>query len=128
MGRREVRQPGIQCSLAPQQPASLRISVTYSCCPSCCPARSTGKGLELVRLFYNLLPQRHRWAEKQGDLAEFVVDETFSVPGVGTVVAGTVKKGVIVPNTTLLMGEWVQHARAEEGQRVGLLPSSLCPP
>lgn len=81
-----------------------------------------------MRLFYNLLPQRHRWAEKQGDLAEFVVDETFSVPGVGTVVAGTVKKGVIVPNTTLLMGEWVQHARAEEGQRVGLLPSSLCPP
>ena len=24
----------------------------------------TGSGLELVRLFYNLLPQRHRWAEK----------------------------------------------------------------
>jgi GTPase len=60
--------------------------------------------LDLVRLFYNLLPQRHRWAEKQNDLPEFVVDETFSVPGVGTVVAGTVKKGTIHPNTTLLMG------------------------
>jgi len=64
----------------------------------------TGTGLELVRLFYNLLPQRHRWAEKQREPAEFVIDETFSVPGVGTVVAGTVKRGVIAPNASLLLG------------------------
>eukprot|EP00955_Chlamydomonas_euryale_P071922 361244-Chlamydomonas_euryale.AAC.1 len=63
-----------------------------------------GTGLELVRLFYNLLPQRHRWAEKQREPAEFVIDETFSVPGVGTVVAGTVKRGVIAPNASLLLG------------------------
>ena len=62
-----------------------------------------------MRLFYNLLPQRHRWAEKQRELAEFVVDETFSVPGVGTVVAGTLKKGTLSPNMTLLMGGWVQQ-------------------
>ena len=63
-----------------------------------------------MRLFYNLLPQRHRWAEKQRELAEFVVDETFSVPGVGTVVAGTLKKGTLSPNMTLLMGAWVGPA------------------
>jgi len=40
----------------------------------------------------------------QGKLAEFVIDETFGVPGVGTVVAGTVKQGIIKPNTTLMMG------------------------
>jgi GTPase len=33
-----------------------------------------------------------------------MIDETFSVPGVGTVVAGTVKKGEIRPNTPLLLG------------------------
>jgi hypothetical protein len=41
-----------------------------------------------VRLFYSLLPQRHRWVEAQAQAAEFIIDETFGVPGVGTVVAG----------------------------------------
>jgi hypothetical protein len=39
-------------------------------------------------MFYSLLPQRHRWVEAQGQAAEFIIDETFGVPGVGTVVAG----------------------------------------
>lgn len=30
----------------------------------------TGKGLDLVRLFYSLLPQRHRWVEAQAQAAE----------------------------------------------------------
>ncbi len=29
-----------------------------------------------MRLFYNLLPQRQRWVDKQRELAEFVIDET----------------------------------------------------
>jgi GTPase len=41
-----------------------------------------------VRLFYSLLPQRHRWVEAQQQAAVFIIDETFAVPGVGTVVAG----------------------------------------
>lgn len=45
-----------------------------------------------------------RWAERIGEPAEFVIDETFGVPGVGTVVAGTLKKGTIGPNATLLLG------------------------
>lgn len=63
-----------------------------------------GAGLDLVRLFYNLIPQRQKWAERQREYAEFIIDETFGVPGVGTVVAGTVKRGVIGPNTPLLLG------------------------
>lgn len=77
---------------------------TDSLAPIFLTSAVTGKGLDLVRLFYNLLPQRHRWVDRQKELAEFVVDETFTVPGVGTVVAGTVKKGVITPNATLLIG------------------------
>ncbi|EFN58066.1 hypothetical protein CHLNCDRAFT_57128 [Chlorella variabilis] len=64
----------------------------------------TGRGLDLIRLFYNLLPQRHNWFERTSEHAEFIIDETFGVPGVGTVVAGTVKRGVIAPNSTLLLG------------------------
>ena len=33
----------------------------------------TGEGLDLVRLFYNLLPQRVDWAERAAGHAEFVV-------------------------------------------------------
>lgn len=42
--------------------------------------------------------------EAASQYVEFIIDETFGVPGVGTVVAGTVKKGVITANTTLLLG------------------------
>ena len=48
-------------------------------------------------------PHHHRF-EKESETAEFVIDETFGVPGVGTVVAGTVKAGSIAPNATLLIG------------------------
>jgi hypothetical protein len=42
--------------------------------------------------------------EAASQFVEFIIDETFGVPGVGTVVAGTVKRGVITINTTLLLG------------------------
>eukprot|EP00879_Flechtneria_rotunda_P026101 GHRR01027789.1.p2 GENE.GHRR01027789.1~~GHRR01027789.1.p2 ORF type:complete len:125 (-),score=26.04 GHRR01027789.1:383-718(-) len=53
-----------------------------------------GKGLDLVRMFYSLLPARHRWVEAQAQAAEFIIDETFGVPGVGTVVAGKPQGGL----------------------------------
>ncbi len=92
----------------------------------------TGDGLELVRLFFNLLPQRQRWADKVSgcmfaaqneswaclgsltaeghshaqvnDAVEFIIDETFQVAGVGVVVAGTVKRGTLVQGASLLLG------------------------
>jgi hypothetical protein len=57
-----------------------------------------------VRLFYGLLPQRQRWADLRREPALFVIDEVFGVPGVGTVVAGTVKRGVLTPASGLLLG------------------------
>jgi GTPase len=47
-----------------------------------------------------------------------VIDEVFGVPGVGTVVAGTVKKGVITPNMTLMLGGWVGGWLRKAGARV----------
>jgi GTPase len=34
----------------------------------------------------------------------FIIDEVFGVPGVGTVVAGTLKRGVLTPASSLLLG------------------------
>lgn len=51
-----------------------------------------------------MLQQRVNWGERARDKAEFVIDETFSVPGVGTVVAGTVKRGIISLDSKLVLG------------------------
>lgn len=55
----------------------------------------TGLGLDLLRLFVDLAPLRRRWGDVQGEPLEFMIDETFGVPGVGTVVAGTIKRGTL---------------------------------
>ena len=49
----------------------------------------------------NLDNYRH---DKVKEHAEFIIDETFGVPGVGTVIAGTVKRGVITTNANLMLG------------------------
>ena len=63
----------------------------------------TGLGLDHLRLFLNLLPQRHEWGVKEAEPAEFVIDEVFGVPGVGTVVAGTLLAGVLTEATPRLL-------------------------
>jgi GTPase len=80
---------------------------TDSLAPVFLTSSVTGQGLNLVRMFYNLLPQRVKWHDRANEYAEFIIDETFGVPGVGTVIAGTVKKGVISTNTPLLLGPTV---------------------
>jgi hypothetical protein len=79
----------------------------------------TGAGLDLVRLFYGLLPQRTPWFKAQREPAEMVIDEVFGVPGVGTVVAGTIKRGVLTAATPLLLGPDIGDGTFKVG---------LCPP
>lgn len=63
-----------------------------------------GRGLNRLRLFLNVLQCRTEWGAKESKAAEFVIDDTFLVPGVGTVVAGTLKQGVIRENQKILLG------------------------
>jgi len=77
---------------------------TDSLAPIFLTSSVTGDGLDLIRLFYSVLPSRIKWSEKASKPVEFIIDETFGVPGVGTVVAGTLKQGVIGTNSTLLLG------------------------
>jgi len=75
---------------------------TERICPIFQVSNVTGENLDLLRHFLNLLTTRVQYDES--DSAEFQIDDTYTVPGVGTVVSGTTMKGTITCNDTLLLG------------------------
>jgi GTPase len=76
--------------------------VSQRICPIFQVSNVTGESLDLVREFLNILPHHgHYDAEAP---FEFHVNDTFSVPFVGTVVSGIVKSGVIHAGDTVLIG------------------------
>ena len=76
--------------------------ISQRICPIFQVSNVTGEGLDLVRTFLNLLPQHgHYNAEAP---FEFLVNDTFSVPFVGTVVSGIVKSGVVHSGDTVQIG------------------------
>ena len=67
----------------------------------------TGQGLDLLYLFLNVLPPRISPRERDQLLqreVEFQADETFHVPGVGSVVGGLLMSGVIRSGDQLSVG------------------------
>lgn len=64
----------------------------------------TGEGLNLLRAFLNLLPQRTRWNEQINKDFLLYVDDIFNVRGVGAVVSGVVRQGSITENDAVLAG------------------------
>ena len=67
----------------------------------------TGKGLDLLYLFLNVLPPRLSARERDQLLqreTEFQVDETFQIPGVGSVVGGLLMSGVIRSGDKMSVG------------------------
>ncbi|XP_067672338.1 GTP-binding protein 1-like [Haliotis asinina] len=71
-------------------------------CPIFQVSNVTGENLDLLKMFLNLLSTRVKCDMQKP--AEFQIDDTFSVPGVGTVVSGTLLQGYIRLNDTLLLG------------------------
>lgn len=76
--------------------------VSQRICPIFQVSNVTGECLDLVREFLNILPHHGKY---DVDAAfEFHINDTFSVPFVGTVVSGVVKSGVIHAGDTVLVG------------------------
>ncbi|XP_069764099.1 GTP-binding protein 1-like isoform X3 [Narcine bancroftii] len=71
-------------------------------CPIFQISNVTGENLDLLKMFLNLLSPRTSF--KEDEPAEFQIDDTYSVPGVGTVVSGTTLRGLIRLNDILLLG------------------------
>jgi GTPase len=67
----------------------------------------TGKNLDLILKFLHVLPPQKTHAEREClslDHTEFQIDELFSVPQVGTVVGGVIRRGSIREGEKLLLG------------------------
>ncbi|XP_071245698.1 GTP binding protein 1, like isoform X1 [Salvelinus alpinus] len=71
-------------------------------CPIFQLSNVTGENMDLLKMFLNLLSSKTSY--KEDEPAEFQIDDTYSVPGVGTVVSGTTLRGLIRLNDTLLLG------------------------
>merc|ERR1711862_280306 len=76
--------------------------VSERLCPIFQVSNVTGENLDLLKMFLNLLSTRS--PNTNAEPAEFQIDGTYQVPGVGTVVSGTTLRGTIKINDTLLLG------------------------
>lgn len=102
-----LKSPG--CRKVPvivKTPDDVVVSATNFVSERLCPifqvSNVSGENLDLLKMFLNLLTARI--TSHDDEPAEFQIDDTYSVPGVGTVVSGTTLKGVIKLNDTLLLG------------------------
>lgn len=84
----------------------------------------TGECLDLVREFINVLPH-HGFYDASGPF-EFHVNDTFSVPFVGTVVSGVAQGGVVHAGDPVLIGPdalgqfTATHIRSIERKRISV--------
>ncbi|KAF2084613.1 GTP-binding protein [Saccharata proteae CBS 121410] len=76
--------------------------VSRRICPIFQVSNVTGESVDLVRTFLNILP--HHGNYDTDAPFEFHVNDTFSVPFVGTVVSGVVKSGVLHAGDTVQIG------------------------
>ena len=76
--------------------------VSQRICPIFQVSNVTGECLEIVREFLNILPHHGKY---DADAPfEFHINDTFSVPHVGSVVSGVVKSGVVHAGDSVLVG------------------------
>jgi len=87
-------------------------------CPIFRISNVTGENLDLLKSFLNLLTSRSSslknvgsgnrsstaLQDQQGTRVEVLLDDSFSVAGVGTVLSGTVLSGVLRQNSSLMFG------------------------
>lgn len=87
-------------------PDEVVVSATNFVSERLCPifqvSNVTGENLDLLKMFLNLLTTRMHGLDNLP--AEFQIDDTYTVQGVGTVVSGTTLQGTIKLNDTLLLG------------------------
>jgi len=102
--------------------------ISQRICPIFQVSNVTGENLDLVRAFLNILPHHGRYDSEAP--FEFHVNDTFSVPFVGTVISGIVKSGVIHTGDNVWVGPdangnfTATSVRSIERKRIGVPAAS----
>ncbi|KAJ3407460.1 GTP-binding protein 1 [Chytriomyces hyalinus] len=78
--------------------------VSERVCPIFQVSNLTGEGLDLLKLFLNVLRSNSQGHYNPKAGVEYQITDTFSVPGVGTVVNGTLVNGIVHVGDSLLIG------------------------
>ncbi|KND01799.1 uncharacterized protein SPPG_03590 [Spizellomyces punctatus DAOM BR117] len=78
--------------------------VSERICPIFQVSNVTGQGLDLLKLFLNVIHANGIGKYNPDQPVEYQITDTFSVPGVGTVVSGTVINGIVHVGDQLLLG------------------------
>ncbi|CAM9688833.1 GTP-binding protein 2 [Lampetra fluviatilis] len=89
--------PLLVCGPDDAMTAATKFPQCSSITPIFTVSNVTGKNLDLLKTFLNVLPPQSNVQEQEQlmqQLAEFQVDEIYTVPEVGTVVGGTLYSGV----------------------------------
>jgi GTPase len=97
-----------------KQPFELRTEADIATClgklgtlaPMVSTSCVTGEGVELLQKLLFALPKRRRHERKLNRSFEYLVDDIFNVPGVGSVVSGFVNAGSldVGPNANVYVG------------------------
>jgi len=82
----------------------IRQLNNHEICPFFLVSSVKGTGLDLVRKFLNAVPPRNEWEFLKHKPVEVLIDKTYYVPDVGTVVAGTVMSGKVETGSDMLLG------------------------
>ncbi|XP_014673752.1 PREDICTED: GTP-binding protein 2-like isoform X2 [Priapulus caudatus] len=87
--------------------ASCFTGENYCTAPIFFTSSVTGENLDLLTTFLNVLPQFSSLKEREQkiqDHPEFQIDSMFKLQGTGTVVGGTLVRGVVCEGSKLLLG------------------------
>lgn len=102
--------------------------VSQRICPVFQVSNVTGECLDLVRTFLNILPHHGHYDSEAA--FEFSVNDTYSVPFVGTVVSGIVRSGVVHAGDAIRIGPdangnfLTTSVRSIERKRIGVPAAS----
>ena len=85
----------------------IKVALSFTgerVCPIFMVSNVTGEGIDLLRLFLNILPSRAEIDTTVNGPVEYEITESFSVPGVGCVVSGHLLTGTVKLGDNLLIG------------------------
>lgn len=75
-----------------------------------------GNGLDILLKFLSLLPVNEKWLKLEKEENPLItIDETYSVPGIGTVIGGNIVSGSIKVGTKIMIGPFGDGEFRESG-------------